>query len=725
QDTQETARQWATELAGLTKPSLLTAGTTPAPTGGTDRIDVPLPSAVALALPGRAADTGVTLNTLVQGAWAIVLSRLTGHSDVVFGAAVAGRPAELPDADRMIGTFINTVPVRVRCDPQQSAAHLLEQLQRRQGTLLGRPPCGLGEIQSAAGLPALFDTVIGFESFPLDRKAAAEAAEAAGFAVTDIGLHSLSNFPVTVFAHPDGDRLRLTIQYQRQLLGPERAREAAALYGQVLERLAADATVPLADVVAEEPAADTDTALPVHRRDIDPLVGERVRRCAQQLGTRPAALLHAGWALTVSMLAQSAQVAFHSTAIGAARPVRTDLTGMSVRDLAHTMDRELPGSNHPSLFDATLAYRSPDASGSAADDERAATAQVAISDRHGRLTAEAEAAAPHTPQSVLHYFETAVARLTDALGSGPAAHRPALELPVLENDVRRRVLAQRSRTPVTPEPHRCIHTWFEDVAAATPDATAVTAGGRTLTYRQLNAHANRLARHLRRLGVGPEVLVALRLERTEQLVIAVLAVLKAGGAYVPIDPASPADRTALVLADSAPLLLLTDTPAHPGQSPAAAPVPVLDLRTDAHRWSGLCAEDLPDTAVRPGHAAYVIYTSGSTGVPKGVKVEHRSVVRLFTTTQEHFRFDGRDVWTLLHSFAFDFSVWEMWGALLHGGTLVVVPQEVARNPKELYRLLCSSRVTVLNQTPTAFHQLIAAQDEDGADHAVRVVVFGG
>ncbi|NEE34971.1 non-ribosomal peptide synthetase, partial [Streptomyces sp. SID7982] len=193
QDTQETARQWATELAGLTKPSLLTAGTTPAPTGGTDRIDVPLPSAVALALPGRAADTGVTLNTLVQGAWAIVLSRLTGHSDVVFGAAVAGRPAELPDADRMIGTFINTVPVRVRCDPQQSAAHLLEQLQRRQGTLLGRPPCGLGEIQSAAGLPALFDTVIGFESFPLDRKAAAEAAEAAGFAVTDIGLHSLSN----------------------------------------------------------------------------------------------------------------------------------------------------------------------------------------------------------------------------------------------------------------------------------------------------------------------------------------------------------------------------------------------------------------------------------------------------------------------------------------------------------------------------------------------------
>ncbi|WP_329619117.1 amino acid adenylation domain-containing protein [Streptomyces sp. NBC_01255] len=731
QDTQEAARAWAGELAGLTKPTLLAAGTPPAgPAQGTDRIDVPLPAAAALALPDRAADIGVTLNTLVQGAWAVVLSHLTGHRDVVFGAAVAGRPAELVDADRMVGTFINTVPVRIRCDPQQTAAQLLEQLQQRQGTLLVRPPCGLGEIQSAAGLPTLFDTVIGFESFPLDRQAAAEAAEAAGFAVTSIGLHSLSHFPVTVFAHPDGDRLQLNIQYQRQLLDQDYAQEVAALYGRVLQRIAADIRAPLGDLVVQEPAgeltADEDTGPSAHSRALDPHLGERVRTYAQKFRTHPAALFHAGWALTVSMLSGRADVSFGSTALGENRPVRVDLTAMSARDLVHTMDRHLRGSGHPAHPPrprTILDFPGPHANGNAADDERAEPVEVAISDLHGRFTLEGRAGLPYDPQSVIDYLETSVARLADALDSDRAAQRPTLELPVLDDEIRRQVLAERNDEPAAQPPDRCIHAWFEDVAAATPDAVAVTAGNHSLSYRELNARANRLARHLRNLGVGPETLVALRLERTEHLVIAVLAVLKAGGAYVPIDPASPAERVALVLRDSAPHLLLTDTPADP--DPAIPPVPVLDVRADADRWSGLPAENLPDTGVRPAHAAYAIYTSGSTGTPKGVTVEHRNVVRLFTTTRDHFAFDEHDVWALLHSFAFDFSVWEMWGALLHGGTLVVVPQDIARNPQDLYRLLCSSRVTVLNQTPTAFHQLTAAQGETGAAHAVRLVVFGG
>ncbi|MGW2748299.1 amino acid adenylation domain-containing protein [Streptomyces sp. NPDC001450] len=730
QDTAQAARAWAAELAGLTEPTLLTAGAAAGSAGGSDRADVPLSTAAALALVDRAADIGVTLNTVVQGAWAVVLGHLTGRQDVVFGAAVAGRPAELPDADRMVGTFINTVPVRVRCDPGESAAELLERLQRRQGTLLGRPPCGLGEIQSAAGLPTLFDTVIGFESFPLDREAAAEAAEAAGFAVTGIGLHSLSQFPVTVFAHPDGDRLRLNLQFQRQLLQQEDAHEVAALYGRVLERLAADVRAPLGDLVAVEPAArpasDDHAGLSVRSRTLGPLVGERIRRCAEQLRTGPAALFHAGWALAVSMFSGRADVTFHSTAAGETRPVRIDLTGMSVRDLVHTMDREPRGSGrsaHPTRYEATLDFRGPHAHGSTTDDERTEPLAVSVSDRDGRFTVEGRAALPHDPESVIDYLVTAVTRLVDALHRDRADQCPALELPVLGDELRRRVLAERNEAPATPAPDRCVHAWFEDVAAATPDAVAVTVGGRSLTYRELNARANRLARHLRGLGIGPEVPVALRLDRTEQLVIAVLAVLKAGGTYVPIDPASPAARTALVLRDSAPRLLLTDVPWDP--DPAAPPVPVVDVRADADRWSGLPAEDLPDTGVRPDHGAYVIYTSGSTGTPKGVTVEHRSVVRLFTTTREYFGFGAQDVWALLHSFAFDFSVWEMWGALLHGGALVVVPQDVARSPKDLYQLLCASRVTVLNQTPTAFHQLIAAQGEDGAEHAVRVVVFGG
>ncbi|MFB7089600.1 amino acid adenylation domain-containing protein [Streptomyces sp. NPDC056296] len=296
-------------------------------------------------------------------------------------------------------------------------------------------------------------------------------------------------------------------------------------------------------------------------------------------------------------------------------------------------------------------------------------------------------------------------------------------LSTLDADERRQVLTGWNEVPEAAPVDRCLHSWFEEVAERSPDSVAVEFEDCCLSYGELNARANRLARHLRGLGVGPDVLVALCLPRSEHLVVAVLAVLKAGGAYVPVDPASPADRLAHILTDSAPRVLIKDGALPDGL--AVPSVPVLDVRADADRWAGLSADDVTGTGVGPAHAAYVIYTSGSTGVPKGVVVEHRNVVRLFASTEDWFRFGERDVWTLFHSFAFDFSVWEIWGALLHGGRLVVVPQAVTRSPEDFYGLLCEAGVTVLNQTPSAFRQLIAAQGEDPEPHAVRVVVFGG
>ncbi|MEV5597088.1 amino acid adenylation domain-containing protein [Streptomyces sp. NPDC052496] len=250
QDTRESARVWAEELAGLDGPTLLAPGAAPATDGqlAIGRIDVPLPAGAARALPRHAAESGVTLNTLVQGAWAVVLHRLTGRQDVVFAAVTAGRSAGLPGADAIVGTFINTVPVRVPCEPGETVVRLLTALQERQGALLGHHYYGFSGIQRAAGLTALSDSLVAFESFPLDRAHIAEAGEAAGIAVTDIGLHTLSHFPVTVFAYPDGTHLRLRLQYRPALFGHEQAREASELFGRVLQEIAVDPRARLRDL---------------------------------------------------------------------------------------------------------------------------------------------------------------------------------------------------------------------------------------------------------------------------------------------------------------------------------------------------------------------------------------------------------------------------------------------------------------------------------------------
>ncbi len=318
-----------------------------------------------------------------------------------------------------------------------------------------------------------------------------------------------------------------------------------------------------------------------------------------------------------------------------------------------------------------------------------------------------------TAQRYLGYLR----RVLAAMAADDA--QPVDRLPLLSADERRMVLEEWNQAEEYPA-DRCIHALFQAQAERTPAAIAVTHGGESLTYAELDARANRLARHLRARGVGPDARVAICVERSLEMVVAVLAVLKAGGAYVPLDPAYPEERLRYMLDDSAPVAVL----AGPGLASSFAAFPVVDLAAGAAEWAGLSGAALEPLA-RPEHLAYVIYTSGSTGQPKGVMVEHRNVARLFSATDQWFGFGESDVWTLFHSFAFDFSVWEIWGALLYGGRLVVVPRDTARSPEEFYRLLCAEGVTVLNQTPSAFRQLVAAQEAVGGAHRLRTVVFGG
>jgi len=266
---------------------------------------------------------------------------------------------------------------------------------------------------------------------------------------------------------------------------------------------------------------------------------------------------------------------------------------------------------------------------------------------------------------------------------------------------------------------------FEAQVARAPNAIAVTCEGAALTYAELNARANQLAHYLRVLGVQPEALVALCLERSLDLVVAILGVLKAGCAYLPLDLAYPPERLAFMLTDANSSVIVTQQALLDRLPQHAATTICLDRDWPSIAQSPTSNLQLP---ISPDSLAYVIYTSGSTGQPKGVMVTHANVVRLFTATEHWYGFSASDVWTLFHSYAFDFSVWELWGALLYGGRLVVVPYWVSRSPEAFHQLLVDEQVTVLNQTPSAFRQLVrvdAASAVPAERLMLRYVIFGG
>ncbi len=267
------------------------------------------------------------------------------------------------------------------------------------------------------------------------------------------------------------------------------------------------------------------------------------------------------------------------------------------------------------------------------------------------------------------------------------------------------------------EAQRTLVSWFAHSVRAHGSEPALTRGAETLTYAELDERSDMLARRIAAAGAGPGAFVAIALPRSTELVVAVVAVLKSGAAYVPVDPTNPTERIRAILDDCAPALVVTTSAV---TLPAvAAPV----LAVDEPREDVSAA---PVRSPRPDDPAYVIYTSGSTGKPKGVLVSHANVVRLFTRTEEWFGFGPADVWTLFHSVAFDFSVWEIWGALLYGGRLVVVDADTARSPADFRELLAAEGVTVLNQTPSAFGMLVDADaSRPASELAVRWVILGG
>ncbi|QKY12014.1 non-ribosomal peptide synthetase [Janthinobacterium lividum] len=319
-----------------------------------------------------------------------------------------------------------------------------------------------------------------------------------------------------------------------------------------------------------------------------------------------------------------------------------------------------------------------------------------------------------TISRLLAHFDT----LLGAMAANPDL--PVNQLSLLTPQQRTQLLTEFNPPATAAVPYQLIHQRFEAHAAQRPDAIALTCGSQNMSYAELNRRANQFAHRLLALGIAPDDKVALCAERGMELVVGVLAILKAGGAYVPMDLSYPPERIAHMLADCAPVAVLTQTALQERFATTLLPLLMLD------EACGMQPDSNPEAAaLGEHHLAYVIYTSGSTGLPKGVMVEHGNVARLLTATHDWFEFGASDVWSLFHSIAFDFSVWELWGALAYGGRLVVVPADCARSPQAFYRLLCHEGVTVLNQTPSAFRQLIAAQREVARPHVLRQIIFGG
>ncbi|WP_433761486.1 amino acid adenylation domain-containing protein [Nocardia sp. CA-135398] len=538
QDKSVSLKAWTEMLSELREPTLL-AGDAPvhAPAALPLEHEITLDEARTQRLSRLATDLEVTVNTVLQAAWAILLARMTDRADVVFGTTVSGRPADLVGVESMVGLFINTVPVRVRLAPDETVGSLLRRVQREQFALSAHHHIGLSDIVSHGdvGERGLFDTLLVVESYPFDvARLRAAAATGAGMAITGLRSREATHYALTLTVR-QRDRLHILAGWRPDLLDE-------GIVTRLGERL-----VRVLLAIAENP----DIAV----ADIDPL-GAAERNLVLERWQRPA---------------------------------------------------EVPEATLVDLF-----------------------------------------------------------------------------------------LAQ---------------------AAARPDGIAIRDGARALTYRELDHASAELSRALAARRIRTESIVAVAVSRSVELIVAMLGVLRSGAGYLPLDLDNPARRLEFVLAETNPDCVVT-TEADRAALPSGE-LPCLVLGAD-----GLAPSDIAPASPNPDNAAYVLYTSGSTGRPKGVCVTHRNVVAMLAATTSLLDVDHNDVWTMFHSPAFDFSAWEMWGALATGGTLVIVHADLTRSPLQFGELLAREGITVLSQTPSGFYTLLD-NDSRAVGPALRHIVLGG
>ncbi|MEW6445860.1 MAG: amino acid adenylation domain-containing protein [Pseudomonadota bacterium] len=529
QDENQGEGYWRAQLADIDAPTPLGVDRRHAATGRSER-EVRFGASRTQALEALARHHRVTPNTLLVAAWGLLLSRYSGQDKVVFGVTVAGRPVELAGSDEMIGMFINTLPLRLDIENDQSLGDWLQDIQQRQSLLRRHENASLSKIQRWSSTPGdqpLFESVLIFENYPLDEQGDAPLGSESGHYIVDHAISSAwgirharlkeeTNFPLTLIAFPGQDLCFKTIY--------------------------------------ENARFDEDT--------IERLVGH----------------------------------------------------------LLHILDAMCESADTP--------------------------------------VAELAWVTPHEQRLV-----------TEGWNRNSHAY-----------------------------PTRCVHEMVSEQVGKTPDATALIHGDERISYRELDERANRLAHRLRTLGIGPECLVGVWLQRTPHLIISLLGILKAGGAYVPLDPEYPEDRIQFILEDADCQVLVTEQSLfdHIPASPAEA----LVVDRDAATWEGP-ASTAPDSGVTPENLAYVIYTSGSTGRPKGVAIEHRNTSAFIHWVKDTFGANEMAGVMASTSICFDLSVFEIFATLSVGGSVIL-----AENALQLPELTARDEITLINTVPSAITELL-------------------
>ncbi|XP_031635535.1 uncharacterized protein LOC116348624, partial [Contarinia nasturtii] len=346
---------------------------------------------------------------------------------------------------------------------------------------------------------------------------------------------------------------------------------------------------------------------------------------------------------------------------------------------------------------------------------------LSVDDHENSLNLTVKVVSSLSAGRICAYMQQTLSSLVDALTQTP--QKSVRTLTVIPPEERVMLLHDWNKTTIDYPPVRCLHELFEAQVERDGQAIAIEYEGETLSYTELNARANQLAHYLLAQGVRPEDRIALCVKRSTKMLIALLGILKAGGAYVPLDPAHSSQRFQIILQETKPICVLTDSA---GQNALGDhQFSIVDLDNTALLGLPIENPDPLKLELTPAHLAYVIYTSGTTGTPKGILVEHQQWTRLLNVAYDKFGFNKQEKWSLFHSLSFDVSVWEMCGALFNGGQLAIVPYNISRSPHEFYEWVCTNGITVLNQTPSAFKMFLQAKNIRSRSDRLRFVFFRG